>query len=308
MVAEMFRPSLVISTGLADAIPVVLALVRDAGRPACVRNELNMEVLAVDIVLTDPSDRVPELPARRSPLAFCLAEFLWFCGQRSDLVSLEPYAPSIRSFYGGQANVTGSDYGQQLFSTAVGPSQWENVVTLLRHDPGSKRAFLQIFDRSRTPTLLPYNGDVACTVGFQALVRNGALHWVTTMRANDAYRGFVTDTFAFTLFQELLAATLGYPTGEYLHRVTSLHTYPEDEQAIAAVLAASEQLPAARRPRMPGLDATRFWPRVNEFWQAHDDARVSGDWSKLGRPSLRGDRWWEWVLSALVAFHGRRRR
>ncbi|MFF8478731.1 hypothetical protein [Streptomyces sp. NPDC015414] len=34
-------------------------------------------------MITDPTNRVPAVPGRRSISAFCVAEFLWYCAQRS---------------------------------------------------------------------------------------------------------------------------------------------------------------------------------------------------------------------------------
>ena len=62
----------------------------------------------------------------------------------------------------------------------------------------------------------------------QFLLRNGRLHLITTMRANDMYRGIVSDVFAFTFLQELMAAELGVEIGSYHHQVGSSHLYMSD--------------------------------------------------------------------------------
>ncbi|MFE9436562.1 thymidylate synthase [Streptomyces sp. NPDC006640] len=277
----------------------------ERGRPVWIRGEWNREVLAADIVITEPTDRLPIVVGRRSNTAFCVVEFLWYCAQRTDLASLEPYAPKIRSYYGGDCFVTGSDYGGQIFGDKVNGSQWSKVVALLRKDSGSKRAFIGIYSPDDVVSLLPENHDLSCTAGFQVLVRDGKLHWITTMRANDAYRGFVSDTFSFTLLQELLAATLDIPVGQYLHRPASLHTFDEDVPSIKRILSAwhkGRRDPIAM-PRMPAIRPIDFWQRLGSFWAVHDNSRLSGDWSSLR--SLHGfsDSWWSWVASALLDFH-----
>ena len=88
----MFVDERLVCPSLAEAIPRVLAMVRDHGRPAYVRGELNWEVLGADVVITDPTDRLPVVAGRRTIIAFCIAEFLWYCGCQNDLALLETYA------------------------------------------------------------------------------------------------------------------------------------------------------------------------------------------------------------------------
>lgn len=304
----MFDSGTMICSSLADAIPRVLELVTVRGRPAYVRGELNLEVLAADVAITNPSDRLPIVPGRRPITAFCVVEFMWYCAQRTDLAPLKAYAPNISFFYGGMSFVTGSDYGRQIFGNRIGGSQWDKLVTLLQHDPGSKRAYISIYNPDEISTLLPTNPDISCTIGFQALVRDGQLHWITNMRANDAYRGFVSDTFSFTMFQELLASTLGIPIGQYLHRPNSLHTFPEDESAIQRVLAAWQQDRTEERfpPRMPPLRHDRFWQYLADFWTLHDESRLTGDWAALSSIREFDDDWWRWVALVLLDFHSAR--
>jgi thymidylate synthase len=303
--APIFESTTLVCPSLADAIPCVLQLVNDRGRPAYVRGELNLEVLGADIVIVDPTDRLPIVPGRRPITAFCIMEFLWYCAQRTNLNSLEAYAPRIRSYFGGIQNTTGSDYGRQIFGKINHRSQWENVITLLKTDPGSKRAYIAVYNAAEVSTLLPENPDIACTIGFQALIRNEQLNWVTTMRANDAYRGFVSDTFSFTMFQELLAETLGIKVGQYLHRPTSLHTFPEDKDAIDIIL----RIQRGAHPlglmveRMPSIQANAFWSHLSDFWTIHDYSRLTGKWNSLrSLHDLKND-WWQWVADVLLKFH-----
>ncbi|MEU9247458.1 thymidylate synthase [Streptomyces sp. NPDC048385] len=300
---SIFGDATLTCRSLSEAIPRVLDYVVRHGRPAYVRGELNLEVLGVDIAILDPADRLPIVPGRREISAFCLVEFLWYAAKRTDLEPLEVYAPNISSFYGGMRSVTGSDYGGQLFGGDPGSSQWDMVIALLRHDPGSKRAFMALFDRTRSATLMPSNLDVSCTTGFQAIIREGQLHWVTSMRANDAYRGFVSDTFSFTMFHELLASALEIQIGHYLHRPTSLHTFPEDEAAIRKILAGCTCPVPTTTSRMPPIRHRSFWEHLPAFWAAHDCARLAGDFSLLTPAGEIDDPWWQWTIDLLSRHH-----
>ena len=189
------------------------------------------------------------IPARRLNLVFNFAEVLWYLSGRDDLESIETYAPRMRRYSADGERLTGTAYGKAIF----GRDQWRTVVDELRADPDSKRAVLQIYGHDELR--VPDNPDVSCTLGLQFLIRDGALHSVAFMRANDAYRGMSSDVFSFTLLQEVMARELGVPVGGYDHLVGSLHIYDPDAERVEAVLddPTANSAPALRFPRMPCL-------------------------------------------------------
>ncbi|MET5020212.1 thymidylate synthase, partial [Burkholderia pseudomallei] len=78
---------------------------------------------------------------------------------------------------------------------------------LSRDDAESKRGVLQIF--SADEELYRRNIEVSCTLGLQLLLREGRLHLVAFMRANDAYLGLLNDVVSCTFLPEYLASRLG---------------------------------------------------------------------------------------------------
>lgn len=78
--------------------------------------------------------------------------------------------------------------------------KFENFQEAYLHN--SKRGFIGIFDPNEILTL--ENIDVSCTIGLQFFIRNSKLFMSTFMRANDAYRGILSDVFSFTFIQEML--------------------------------------------------------------------------------------------------------
>src|SRR5699024_8991728 len=124
--------------------------------------------------------------------------------------------------------LTGTAYGPKIFRFGTGQvNQWQRIAHLLnREDPDSKRAFIQIFDCNEV--LGSANIDVSCTLGLQFFVREKKLYAIAYMRANDAFRGMVSDVFSFTFMQELLARELGLELGDYYHVVGSVHIYKPD--------------------------------------------------------------------------------
>ncbi|GAA2773410.1 thymidylate synthase [Saccharopolyspora taberi] len=233
------------------------------------RGAASRERLGVQYVLRDATQRVPVIPARRLNIVFNLAESLWYLSGRDDLEFIATYAPSIAKYSADGVRLTGTAYGKAIF----GRDQWRTVVEQLREDPDSKRAVLQIFRGEELQ--VPSNPDVSCTLGLQFLIREGALHAVGFMRANDAYRGMSSDVFSFTFLQEVMARELGLRVGEYVHSVGSMHVYDVDSDRVDRVLAdpAAYEDPALRFPEMPEGDN---WPAIREVLRIEELLRTGG--------------------------------
>lgn len=99
------------------------------------------------------------------------------------------------------------------------------VLDLLSRDPDTRQAVLQVWDPAYD---LQVRRDLPCTVGFQLLLRGNYLDMLTTMRSNDAWRGFAYDVFQFAQLQCTMAHCLGAAVGRMIHRVGSFHLYEAD--------------------------------------------------------------------------------
>ncbi len=221
------------------------------------------ERLGVSFTITDAVQRHVALPARRTNPIFCFAEALWYLAGTNDLSFISHYAPGITKYSADGRTLQGTAYGPRIFRyPRVELDQWARIRTVLREDPDSKRAVIQIFD----PAELQESGniDVACTLALQFLIRDGALCMVGFMRANDAFRGMVSDVFSFTMLQEMMARQLGVPVGTYHHQVGSMHVYESDTEWASKVLAEAAGRPAGSTetafPAMPDGDN---WPYVH---------------------------------------------
>jgi len=236
------------------------------------RGFASSELIGVSYVIGDPRRRVVPIPVRQSNIVFNFAEALWYYAGRDDLSYLSYYAPGIARFVSGATCLTGTAYGPRIFRFGASAlDQWASVVRTLAGDPDSKRAVIQIFRPEEL--LIPGNPDVACTLALQFLVRDGALHLVGFMRANDAYRGMVSDVFSFTFLQELLARQLDLRLGSYTHMVGSLHLYEPDAEAARRVLAAAGR-PAQRRDRMPAMPDGDPRPFVDRVMRIEEGLRA----------------------------------
>ncbi|NNB94890.1 thymidylate synthase [Corallococcus exiguus] len=235
------------------------------------RGFASRENLGFCFELTNPLARIPYSAARKTNIVFNFAEALWYLSGQADLDRIGHYAPSIRKYSMDGSTLTGTAYGTKIFHFGgAAINQWKQVAQLLREDPSTKRAVLQIFDAHEL--LVADNIDVSCTLGLQFFARKGRLHAAAFMRANDAYRGIVSDVFSFTFLQEMMAHQLGLQLGSYYHYVGSFHIYEPDIAAVERFLAEppSSEASAHLLPAMPEGDN---WEAVRVVLQHEQELR-----------------------------------
>ncbi len=248
------------------------------------RGNRSRERIGISFRIDDPVQRHITLPSRRTNIIFNFAEALWYLSGSASLDFIGYYAPSIANYSQDGVTLSGTAYGPRIFR--MGPSevdQWESVVKVLVADRDSKRAVMHIFEAGEL--LVPDNIDVACTLALQFMIREDALHGVGFMRANDAFRGVVSDVFSFTFLQELMATQLGVDVGTYTHQVGSFHVYDSDAAWAYRVLAESAGA-VADPPPFPRMPAGNNWPHVRAVQRLEellrtdrlrlDAARVAG--------------------------------
>lgn len=187
------------------------------------RGNASRECLNMSFTLADPINRVPYLASRKVNVVFLFAEALWYLWGRNDLEMISYYAPQMRSYSMDGKTLRGSAYGSRLFRRQPGAecSSFDQILDLIREDSATKRAVMTMFRPEELA--VPGNLDVACVIALQFLLRDGKLHAICFMRANDAGQGLLSDVFSFTLLQEFAAHQLKVPVGTYTHHVGSMH-------------------------------------------------------------------------------------
>ncbi|MEV8419391.1 thymidylate synthase [Streptomyces niveus] len=218
------------------------------------RGNAARERIGLSFQIADPRARLPYLAERKVNPVWHFAEALWYLAGRNDVEMLAYYAPHVRQFSRDGRTMGGSAYGSRMFNppTDDGTSPFEQVLELLRTEQDSKRGLLPIFTADELA--VADNPDMSCVVALHLLVREGRLHMVCHMRANDCDRGLLSDTFSFTMIQEFAAVQLGLELGTYTHHIGSAHVGERDVPRIRRVISEAELRTPRRRfpfPKMP---------------------------------------------------------
>jgi thymidylate synthase len=191
---------------------------------------------------------------KKSTLSSCLGELLWYLSGSNNADFIVHYVKHYKEFREDDGTVYGG-YGPRLLNMD-GVNQIENVITLLRENPTSRRAAIQLF---RASDIIKRQKEIPCTCTMQFLSRGGRLHMMTYMRSNDAFVGLPHDIFAFTMIQEIIARSLDLELGVYNHAVGSLHLYDANELQAREYL--DEGYQATTRP-MPPMPVGDPWQEI----------------------------------------------
>jgi thymidylate synthase len=260
-----------------------LELVLVDGMPVRPRGLATREVFDVRLRLSRPRARLVHVPpARVLNSAFAVAEAVWILSG-SDAPWIYEYNERLRQY--ADSGVLRGAYGPRLRRWGGHTDQLAGVVELLRRDPDSRRAVIQLYDPARDGA--GYR-DVPCTLGYRFVIRDGRLHMSTTMRSQDLWLGFPYDVFSATVLQELIAGWLDVELGDYHHHVDSLHLYEHDLRAAETVAAAA----AVSGDGMPTLVAP--WAGFDRLLRRVIAGDLTGNraWDEVGA-AMRSYRLWK---------------
>ncbi|MFE7276887.1 thymidylate synthase [Streptomyces sp. NPDC057623] len=235
------------------------------------RGNAAREMIGVGFRLTDPRQRLPYLAERKANPVFQFAEALWYLAGRRDLEMISYYAPSMTASSADGIRLGGSAYGYALFSPArgAGQSQFDQVMELLRSETDSKRGYLPVFSAKELKD--HSNPDVACLAGLHLLPRDGQLHMVCNMRANDLDCGLLSDVFSFTMIQEYAAIQLGLQLGTYTHTIGSAHVNDANAERVKRVLGEADSRAAVASFTFPAMPQSTEGATIAQVLQ-HEEA------------------------------------
>ena len=181
------------------------------------------ELLNCSLVINKPSSKDLIFPYRTISSAYAKAELEWYWKGSNSCEEIGKHAKMwLKLTDDGVTN--NSAYGYILLKK-YGFNQIEQIIDLLKKDPNSRRAVLNIsdpaIDRIKTH-------DMQCTIALQFVIRDGALEETVYMRSNDVYFGFPYDYIFFISIGEYIAKSLGITLAKYTHTATSMHMYLRD--------------------------------------------------------------------------------
>lgn len=238
----------------------------------------NIESIGARLQLNNPRARLSQTESRRREVS-AIGELAWYLSGSNEAAQIAFWIPRYNLEAETDGRVHGG-YGPRLFGQ--GPNdQFKRVIEQLRQSPGTRRAVVQIFDRS--DTFGERKKDVPCTCTMQFLQRAGKLHMVVAMRSNDAVFGLPHDIFTFTMLQEIAANELGLELGEYVHLAASLHMYDKSRGLAESFLSEGWQSTAgAQMPAMPSGPQTLS---LAQFITAESQVRAGVSYQSLDLPS-----------------------
>lgn len=173
--------------------------------------------------------------------SYLFGEWLWYFTGRRDTNFISKFGAMWSRLTDDGKNAN-SAYGW-LMKSAFGFDQIEKVIELLKTDPHSRRAVINI--NTPNPNVIETK-DEPCTIMLQFLLRDGKLYCTTVMRSNDIYLGFPYDIAFFTEVQKIIADRLKVEYGTYTHFATSFHVYDRDLPVIREI--ASKPITSLSKP------------------------------------------------------------
>ena len=195
----------------------------------------------------------------QKPVSFIRArELTWYFSKRKDLGFISKFS-KFWEHLSDDGQTVNSAYGY-ILHRKFGFDQIEMVIRLLKADPGSRRAVVNINDANPRTMITK---DEPCTICLQFYIRDGRLNCTAIMRSNDLWFGTPYDVLYFTTLQQYIAACLGLELGSYTHFATSLHYYLRDENKLLNLL------PDPPKVQFHALDFVARVPYFENFTQMY---------------------------------------
>jgi thymidylate synthase len=190
-----------------------------------------------------PTERVLFDAVRDANPFFHLMEALWMLAGRRDVAWLSRFNTRMAE-YSDDGVVFNAAYGyrwRQQFelkptSSDATSDQLSVIVRMLRSDPNSRRAVLQIWDAEAD--LGVNSKDLACNTQAMFKVRGGRLNMTISNRSNDIVWGcYGANAVQFSMLLEYMAARVGVEPGTYRQVSDSYHAYHDTWPKISDIAA-----------------------------------------------------------------------
>jgi thymidylate synthase len=164
-------------------------------------------------------------------LAYAYGLLAWSLDGRNDVESLTYYRSGAAEYSDDEHTLSGA-FGQRLLASADGGDQLAAIIKRIKADPSHRRTFATVLSASDN---FSESREYPCAVGVQLFLRDGALTWISVMRAQQALTVLPYDAFLFMAMHQVAAALLEVAVGPYIHQAGTFHIY-ENEIEIASRL------------------------------------------------------------------------
>lgn len=207
----------------------------------------------------------------------------YFLGLNPGFVHLSPW-----SFYKRWIN---SDTGKYDYTYGERGGQWIfAVIEKLKHDSTSRQIIINLWDKEKDFT----KKFVPCTTQWLFYIQNNKLYMTTTMRSQDALRGFFLDTFAYPLIMQFIAKSLNIEMGTYTHIIVNSHIYHNDIEFAKKILSILQKCKPLEIDLL-SLDQMILMQQISEkvFW---DRNIQEAEKMLIGLPKF----WKLWKMNQLI--------
>jgi len=175
-------------------------------------------------VLTEyarPMERVLSWGKRDANPFFHLMEALWMLAGRNDVDFVAEFAKQMREYSDDGQRLNGA-YGFR-WRRHFGFDQLEHLVHMLRKEPTTRRAVLQIYDPHSDSE---FSKDIPCNTVVYFDIVNDELNMTVCNRSNDIVWGcYGANAVHFSMLQEFMAAHIGVDVGRYRQFSNNFHIY-----------------------------------------------------------------------------------
>ena len=162
---------------------------------------------------------------------------LWYWEGRNDLDFISHFS-SFWDKISDDGETANSAYGY-ILQNKHGFNQIEKIIELLKKDPSSRRAVLNINVPNEN---VIETKDEMCTICLIFFIRENKLYCTSVMRSQDVVFGLTFDAVYFMQLQKYIAKRLDVELGSYTHFTTSIHFYDRDYDLIRRIATGDLQM------------------------------------------------------------------
>ena len=204
-----------------------------------------LELRNIKFTVPDITENI--ISVRNLSAAYLFGEWLWYFDGKNDVDFISAFGSMWKKL--SDDGVTNNSAYGYIMKYKFGFDQIEKVIELLKKDPNSRRAVINL----NTPNeSVIETKDEPCTIALDFLIRNNRLYCTGMMRSNDIWFGLPYDIAFFMELQKFIADAIGVEYGTYTHFAVSLHAYDKNLKQIQNIVENPVQ-------RLIVFDKDKFW-------------------------------------------------